>query len=139
MTMADEKLTPQRYREILDGVELRSILLKSLKASVNHQNFTDELQISVDSDAAYIPDEKGFRVESRYVLTARNRQRKVVLKVDCVYELDFSSLEEITDKFFEIYREISLPLNVWPFFRELVNSLTARMNLPPVTLPLLKS
>jgi len=133
-----EKISPEKYREILEGIELQSISLKTIKATIAHENLSDKMNISFKDEAFYTYEEDGFLVENKYILTAKNNQRKNVLKIECIYLLYFTSVEEITDDFFEIYKEISLPLNVWPFFRELVNSVTSRMNIPPLTLPLLK-
>ena len=133
-----QKMSPEKYREMLDGIELHSISLKTIKASVAYENLSERMDVFLEDEAFYENDEDGFYVENKYILVAKNKKRKNVLKIECIYLLHFSALEEITDDFFEIYKEISLPLNVWPFFRELVNSITLRMNIPPITLPLLK-
>lgn len=44
----------------------------------------------------------------------------------------------MTPEYFAIYSQVSLPINIWPFFRELVHATTSRMNIPPLTLPLVK-
>jgi len=93
--------------------------------------------IGIRDQAEFSNAEGGFSIFVRYILTAKVRN-KIFLKIEAAYELFFSSEEEISDEFFDIYREISLPFNIWPFFRELVNSLTARMGIPPITLPLFK-
>ncbi len=63
---------------------------------------------------------------------------KKFLTVKCAYRLIYSSEEEFTEEFFELFKARTLPVNSWPFFRELVNNITARMYIPPITLPLIK-
>jgi len=48
------------------------------------------------------------------------------------------SKEKFTDEFFDVYKEVSLKLNTWPYFREFVNNITSRMNIPPLTIPFFK-
>ena len=133
-----KQISPQKYKSILDGIEINSIYLKSLKSTIDPGLITEGMSISIKDNASYVTTENGFIIENKYTLTSKNRDKKIVLKIESNYVLHFTSRLEVTDDFFDIYKNISLPLNVWPFFRELVNSITARMNIPPLTLPLLK-
>ncbi|NOX89100.1 MAG: hypothetical protein GXO77_08740 [Calditrichaeota bacterium] len=133
-----EKLSPEEYRKILNGIELKNILLIDLKASIKHELLSEGMKIDIKDDAQYEYDDDKFIVTNKYILKAKNNDKKIVIKIEATFILVFESGFEITDDFFNIYKDISLPLNVWPFFRELVNSVTSRMNIPPLTLPLLK-
>ncbi len=134
-----EKISPEEYRKILEGLELIDIVLSSIKAEIKHDMLSEGMKISIKDSAEYeLTENDEFVVKDRYVLTAKNTKNKTALKIEAVYVLVFETKLKITDDFFEIYKETSLPLNVWPFFRELVNSITGRMNIPPLTLPLLK-
>ncbi len=133
-----EKMTPQEYRSILDDIELQSLYLKKLDSYILHDQIGEGMSVVIKDNSTYSNTDEGFIAESRYTLNAKNQQKKIVLKIDCVYAIIFESSKNITDPFFEIYKDMSLPLNVWPFFREMVNSITSRMNIPPLTLPLIK-
>ncbi|HFE63776.1 MAG TPA: hypothetical protein ENK14_05070 [Caldithrix sp.] len=133
-----EKISPEEYRRILDGIELKNILISNIKADLKHELLTEGMKIVIKDDAQYEMREDDFIIKNKYILTAKNQANKIALKIECVFIVVFETKYEITDGFFEIYKDLSLPLNVWPFFRELVNSTTARMNIPPLTLPLLK-
>ena len=133
-----EKISPDEYRRILDGIELKNILISNIKADLKHELLTEGMKIVIKDDAQYEMRENDFIIKNKYILTAKNQANKIALKIECVFIVVFETKYEITDGFFEIYKDLSLPLNVWPFFRELVNSTTARMNIPPLTLPLLK-
>jgi len=132
------KISPEEYRKILDGIELQNIILKSSKSNVNHDLISENLVVSFTDKASFELIEDGFVVENKYVISAKNKEKKTVLKIEGIYIVIFKSKTEITDEFFSIYKDISLPLTVWPFFREFVYSITSRMNIPPLTLPLLK-
>ena len=133
-----EKISPEKYRKILSGIDLKDILLSDIKASIKHEWLSEGMRISIKKNANYAYKDDELIVTNKYVLTAKNNDKKIVLKIEGTFIVVFESEHEINDDFFEIYKEISLPLNVWPFFRELVNSTTSRMNIPPLTLPLLK-
>ena len=133
-----EKMTPQEYSTILDDIELQSLYLKKLDSFISHDQISEGMSIVIKDNSTFSNTDEGFNVESRYTLNAKNQQKKIVIKIDCIYGIIFKSSKNITDSFFEIYKDMSLPLNVWPFFREMVNSITSRMNIPPLTLPLIK-
>ena len=133
-----EKISPEEYRKILTGIDLKTILLSEIKAFIKHELLSEDFKIGIKENSSYIYQENEFKVTNKYILTAKNTDKKIALKIEGTFILLFESEHEINDDFFEIYKDISLPLNVWPFFRELVNSTTARMNIPPLTLPLLK-
>ncbi len=44
----------------------------------------------------------------------------------------------LTEEEIDEFAQFNVPYTVWPYWRELVQSLTVRMGLPPLTLPLLK-
>lgn len=132
------KISPEDYRKILKGLELKDILLCSLKADLKHELLSEGMKISIKDNAEFETNDDEFIIRNKYTLSAKNKNNKIALKIECTFIVVFDSREEITDDFFEVYKDTSLPLNVWPFFREFVNSTTARMNIPPLTLPLLK-
>lgn len=133
-------LSPDEYRTILNEIQLNSIRLKSLNSSAQRKiirahakDFTyrisDEANMSFESDDI-------MRVNHAYKMRGKIKgDRHVVLKIDATFILTFKTNTEVSDDFFDIYSSTSLPLNTWPFFRELVGNLTNRMDLDPITLP----
>jgi preprotein translocase subunit SecB len=131
------KISPETYGKILDGIELDDIALTKLNSSINHDNLSASMKISIKDVSAFVNDEQGFKVENKYTLLSKT-ENKIGLKIEAVYLISFKSIATIDDDFFDIYKSMSLPLITWPFFRELVNSITSRTNIPPLTLPLIK-
>lgn len=132
------KMEPKEYRRILEGIELENLILKESKTEINHELISENMAVSSKDNATYIITKDGFAVENKHTVIVKNKDKKNVIRIEGTFLILFNSREAITDAFFDIYKNISLPLNVWPFFREFVNSMTARMNIPPLTLPLLK-
>lgn len=131
------KISPETYGKILDGIELDDIALIKLNSSINQDNLSASMKISIKDVSAFVNDEQGFKVENKYTLLSK-KENKIGLKIEAVYLISFKSIATIDDDFFDIYKSMSLPLITWPFFRELVYSITSRTSIPPLTLPLIK-
>ena len=137
-------LTPKEYKEILGRIKLISIRLKSSSSSSKRRaikshpkDFTykivSEAKLSDDND-----DE--LRIEHEYQLQGKIKgDRKNVLKIKAVFILTYQADVKMSDDFFAIYAASSLPLNTWPYFRELVSNIASRMDLEAITLPLHKN
>jgi preprotein translocase subunit SecB len=135
------KISPEKYADILNGIDLISLYLKSSKCSVDPDDFEESsIQLRVQDDASFeINENKEVLVIHKYRLSAKKQNsRKRSLYIECEYCLRYSSNEAFSEEFFDIFKKINLPINSWPFFREYAHSMTARMNLPPLTLPLFK-
>lgn len=141
---AEPGLTPKEYKKILDKIDLISIRLKNSTSSVKRKaikthpkDFT--YKIKSKANLSYESDDE-LRLEHEYQLRGRIKgDRKIVLKIDASFILTFKTAVEISEDFFEIYSATSLPLNTWPYFRELVSNITSRMDLESITLPFYKN
>ncbi len=135
---AVKEVSPESYRRFIKGIDLRGIQLTELSAKLNRAEYKDGLKITIQSESGYQPDENGFHIWHSLELVGRNPDRKTAIKISATYLLDFTSHHEITPEIFALYKEASLPMNTWPFFRELIHATTSRMNIPPLTIPLIK-
>lgn len=63
-----------------------------------------------------------------------------LLSVHATFELRYRVPEgfSASQKEFESFTETNAVFNAWPYFREFIQSMTTRMNLPPVVLPLFR-
>ncbi|MBD3386510.1 hypothetical protein GF407_16520 [candidate division KSB1 bacterium] len=132
------KITPEQYRKIINELELDGIAMIKLNSYIKYENLSPKMNISIKDTASYQNSDNGFVVENKYTLTSKNKDNIIGIKIEAIYLITFKSINEIDDDFFNVYKSISLPLNVWPFFRELVNSMTSRMSIRPLSLPLIK-
>lgn len=143
MTNSKEKpnISPQMYKKILDGIELKSISLKECDAFLNSDiNITSDLKIDIKEEANYKLKENEVHIFNKYTIDARKPGSKSrYIKLGIVFLIRITSEETFTEDFFEIYKQVSLHLNTWPYLREYVNQMTSRMSVPPITLPLFKA
>ncbi len=133
------KMKPKVYREYLDSVQLKNISLRESKTKY-YGGFQPpkKQELSVAGSTKYGKKEDFYEILQKYVITGKAGKKKI-LEISATFCVILKSDKELPDEFFEIYNEISLPINTWPFLREFANSMTARMNIPPLTLPFLKS
>ncbi len=135
------QISPKEYRDYLEQTELESILLSSCSAKLRKDKFGDSMKHSVSDKVKYdISEPKTARLlhEYQFVVT-RSTKRDFAVKIICEFEVELTSKSEITEDFLEIFSQVNLPLNTWPYFREFIQNMLQRMGLPPLTLPFLKS
>ncbi|MCX8057524.1 MAG: hypothetical protein N3F03_07950 [Ignavibacteria bacterium] len=141
MSEKKQKISPEKYQKILEGLELVSISLKDAKCYLNTDvKFPGELGVTISSDEKFkVISNDEIQIVQKYSLDARKRNSKSrFLNVEATFLVKLKSKENFTEDFFNVYKEISLKLNTWPYFREFINNITLRMNIPPLTLPLFK-
>jgi hypothetical protein len=135
------KISPENYKTIIQGIELKSISLKECDAYLNADlNAPGDLKIGIKEEADYkLKEENLVHIFHRYTIDARKPNSKSrYIKLGIVFLIRITSEETFTDDFFEIYKQVSLHLNTWPYLREYVNQMTSRMSVPPITLPLFR-
>ena len=134
------KIKPELYRKILEGIELQNIYLRNFDGKINLDVFPKDGVAEISSVADFtIKTENLVEITQKWTIIGKDKSTKSeFLNISVTYGLILYSKEKFSKDFFDIYEKTSLPINVWPFVREFVNSITARMNVPPLTLPLLK-
>mgnify|MGYP000398030116 FL=1 len=135
-------ISPEEYKKILKGLDLISISLKESKAFINTDiNPPIELSIQIKDEASYKIKDDGFVfIFQKYKIDARKPESKTrFIQIEVVFLVKVHSEDKFTDDFFDIYKNVSLHLNTWPYLREFVNQTTSRMNIPPLTLPFYKT
>jgi hypothetical protein len=92
-----------------------------------------------EGDASYRQTGDGFVVLQEWKFTGepQTSSARPVL-ITATFELTYEAESELTDEIFAVFRRFNLPVNVWPFFREFVHTVLARVNWPVFLLPALK-
>ena len=134
------KLTPQEYRAVLKDVELEEVMLEEASAKIHRDKLDKSLEISIDEKITHeIQGDTVLSVHHFYTLIAPPGSKKdYFLKLTCAFGLKYSTKTALSESFIEIFKDTNIPLNTWPYFREFAQSMTQRMNIPPLTLPLRK-
>ena len=135
-------MDPKKYYSILKKLELNEIYIESCTVSQLRDELLSEknLQVTVKDKAMLEQQDSKVTIIHKYDLKAKTSQTEkgFPLKVSATFCLIFRTDDKIEKPFFDIFKKINLPLNSWPYFREFVQSITQRMNIPPLTLPFIK-
>jgi len=94
--------------------------------------------VSWKSSYAKLPENK-FAILNDYELAASTKPKNdVPLRITGTFKLVYSSANQPTREFLQKFAVRNSTFNSWPYFRELIQSIIQRMNLPLLVLPLLK-
>ncbi len=92
---------------------------------------------------ALIANTNRFRVLFGHVIHGqREAKGSTEVQVDATFELVYSYPQDIqpvpTPEELQAFADTNALMNCWPYWRELVQNMVARMNLPPIMVPLLR-
>jgi preprotein translocase subunit SecB len=130
-----------QVQRVAGVVDLQEIELVRLRSELSLDKFTTPLVLRFSHKTTCLSQRDNTLSFLTKLDTRATRDRKVVLSISAAYRATYSVASEspaIKDEEIGAFAEFNVPYNVWPYWRELVQSLTVRMGLPPLTLPLLK-
>lgn len=142
----ENSISPTEYKKMLVYVSLNSINMESCSSQIR-RNFLDKsflpgesLKINIEDKTRYdLLDENTVIFTHNFLLVGTKKNKKdFALKIQCSFDVKFTSEIPLLTDFLDIYSKFNLHLNTWPYFREFVQSITQRMGIPPLTMPLLK-
>jgi hypothetical protein len=128
----------EEYRDFIAQIELVDIWLRSIQAENRHGPLKpDNVNVGVESTARWEPTEVGFRAFHSYTVAIESEGSRAA-EVLVTFALDFSSPQLMTDRLFNVFAEVNLPVNTWPYLRAYLADMVARMGWTPLTLPAFK-
>ena len=134
-------ISPEEYANILSSMSLSQILLNdcsSKKHEVKSKGGAIDLDISMKLGYEQNASEVSFI--TTYKLDGVKRSEGTEEKVFAItasFQLSYMKTKEIeiTKEFVNVFKDNSIELVSWPYFRELVQNMISRMGFPPLTLP----
>lgn len=128
-------MSRERYSKFIEGLDLQQIYLVNLSCS---------RQVDVEGERWYVDLRPEFRVvdsgkseeirvEARLRASAHEQKVQMMI-VDATFMLVYSSASDtdFDDEIREIFLKSNPPLNIWPYAREVISSMTTRMGFPPL-------
>jgi preprotein translocase subunit SecB len=140
MTMKKDTFSKIVYGDFIKNLNLKELKMISVNTTLD-ESFVPPANLKITDDAKYENlDEKQLKIIVHYHLEALKKDtEKSGLTIDVTYSLMYSSDMPMIDDFFKIYRQSSLRIQTWPYFRQLVHQLTLDMHLPPLVLDTIKA
>ncbi len=134
----------ESFNTFSENLRLLRISLNEVEAKLNNDaEQTDiEKQVYIDKKAYYqVIDDANFRVFQDFDLSIadKNNKENSFLTIKSIFTIDFSSELPIDENIFKTLAETTVLITAWPYLRELVQSITVRMGVPPITVPPIQS
>jgi len=130
------------YDEFIKGLEIVSIRLIDLQASIDWEKLTKTQKLVPEiKDSVEIVSLKDNQFTLRHILKFTGKvkgSRSPFVKTKIVLECKYSSSPPATPEVLERFTQNELYLHTWPFFRYLLKDTLTKLELPPYTLPLMK-
>ena len=84
--------------------------------------------------------EGGFLAQACYIVKVSQQfegdtSPESIARTELTMEGVYQSSVPMTDSIFEVFQNTNLPLNLWPYLREMVHTVSMRMGLPSLVLP----
>jgi hypothetical protein len=138
-----KKLDPKKYTGILKTMKLKELYLESCSVDHKRENVLKSkgIQILVKDRASFTQEDDKVKVFHKYFLTGKSpeMEKDYAIKISVSFCLRYITTSTIEKEFFDIFKDINLPLTSYPYFREFVQNTVQRMNIPPITLPLARA
>ena len=140
------KVDPRVYAEFIRGVDLKAVLLEALDARL-HERPGGRLGLEIHltpADKHPVPVEEGFsaglRFEVRFLVSkGESDEEREFGRIQAVWRAVYRSRSLPSREVFEVFAMRNLPVNLWPYFRVQVDTITAQMGLPRLVLPAFKT
>lgn len=141
-----EKKAIEKYNELLGHVQLLEIMLDKCDTFINRNNMKPPFTAAVSHTSKCVSQEDGcvvFLLDYSLASYPENtpegdESKNTFLSIKVSYRVIYNATAKLPKGFIKEFQNRNMQLNCWPYFRELVQNMTQRMNVPPLTLPLLR-
>ncbi|MBE1556431.1 protein-export chaperone SecB [Sporosarcina limicola] len=134
------ELNSKKYQDLINDIDIDEIILRNLAVNNPSELLQENIQISTEhSISDYRREGDLFKVLTEFVVNGTGSSQDIFsihFTLEVVYKLD--KQYNFENQYFDLFTQNNVPVNVWPFARELVSNLTMRMGLPPLLLPVLR-
>lgn len=133
--------------KVADRVDLQSVKLLACSCKQKPKCPSGRKAFDITGNSRFEVDKEKnlIGVFIRFVLNAfgeevERKKGNSFLNIEATFLLlyNIKSLEDLDDETFRSFAEVNGTYNAWPYWREFVQSITSRMELPPLTVPVFR-
>ena len=134
----------QQYAAFLKGIKLLGFGMQDSHTTQNRAAYADlyekgRLTRRISTEYRTLSVEPDFfNASAKLTLTVEDRKSNAppIVTVECTYVAHFHcDGRQISEDLAQRFTESELRLVVWPYFRQFVNDMTARMAIEPILIP----
>lgn len=127
----------QRYKKFIENMEIMAINLKELKVTdVNLKVDRDALTVTVGyDDKGYQKNGEELEVFPCFLIEVESDSNKEsAFKIEIQYSVLYhiENLMQFGEEYIDIFLNTNVPVNIWPYGREFISSLTTKMGFQPL-------
>jgi preprotein translocase subunit SecB len=131
------------YRELINSIEIKKINLLELNMKRFWDQPNERLDVQVHPSFDLISFNRNtIETQAKIsIKTILEESEEVFFSIDAVYQVIYEieeEIENVNEEIIELFVNQNLPINIWPYIRELVSTNTTKMGLPPLVLGVLK-
>lgn len=146
MSDDQQKPSPEEYGTFVNGLELTRVrMVRSQVEAPYPVSDASAVRIELENETQFREHEdiSSFEALASFDLTFEeegvdDRVGAISVTYSFLYESDMVGGDAKLESYYEVFAEVSLPVNVWPFVREFVHNATSRVDWPKLDLPLVK-
>jgi len=135
-------LDSDKYAEFIRGLQIVDVHFRgaSFRFSPELRTMDKPPPLSMNMEAKLSSVEPDvFEAVQTLKLEGRAKPKaRLLVNMKCELVAVYRTSVEVTPALFDLFKNSTLILNIWPYLREFVQSCTVRAGLPPLVLPLAK-
>jgi preprotein translocase subunit SecB len=135
-----DKYSPDEYAKILEGIEVKQIALVELSAKSYPENIGEPvINVKLENKVEFQMSETSgdFNGIDKFTIIGETKNKKVV-EINIHMIAFFNSGVKTDQPFLKLFEETSLKFFTYPYIRQIVQDVTAKMGMPPLVLPIWK-
>lgn len=129
-------MNKEKYAKFIAGVDLSQIYLSELTCHRAGSLDGDQWTVAVKPNFEVVSSTNlSITVRAAFEVQVKNEDEPMV-SITTAFMLDYSYDEETTfdEEIAELFLQSNPALNIWPYAREIISSLTTRMGLPALVI-----
>lgn len=141
-----EELDKEIYNKFVQSVDIQSMNLINLNIENLNNDVDRSERLFVDLEFENNTfNVKGdfFKVNPKFYIKVsykKDNDECILFKIRFEYQLEYiiEDLKEFDTNYLELFVKRNVPVNIWPYARELISSMTTRMGYPALIIEPLK-
>jgi preprotein translocase subunit SecB len=116
------------------------LVRSTCERAYEHGPLPDVLCLGLNTEATLAVGAGQLNVEVRYEINARHKAENdaAAMTVTADFLVEYSIKADVPENAAFAFAQATAPFNSWPYWREFVQSMTTRLGMPALTVPLFK-
>lgn len=130
-------LSQEIYRELVKGININSINLHNMNVTTVNSKLKESKFIDIDENFGVTKynicgDKLEVYINFNIKAYEKGNKDEIGFIIDFTYCIEYekSDLAQFDEEYIKFFTQRNVPVNIWPYARELISSLTTRMGYP---------